>query len=82
MSYSFFCLFVCLFVLFCFVFSTSVVTIGFNGSYFVREDAGVISIVVLVLMKSLARDVEATLSATDGTARGRLAPCLTCMDRC
>ena len=46
-----------------------------------REDARVISIVVLVLMNSLARDVEVTLSTLDDTARGRLAQCLTCIDQ-
>ena len=61
-------------------FSTSVVTIGFNGTYSVREDAGSISIVVLVLMNSLARDVVVTLSTMDNTARGGFAQCLTCMD--
>ena len=38
-----------------------------------REDAGGISIVVLVLMNSLARDVVVTLSTVDDTARGRFA---------
>ena len=52
------------------LFPTSVVTIGFNGTYCVHEDAGGISIVVLVLMNSLARDVVVTLSTVDGTARG------------
>ena len=54
-----------------FLFSTSVVTIGFNGTYSVREDAGGISIVVFALMNTLARDVEVTLSTLDDTARGR-----------
>ena len=45
-----------------------------------REDDGVISIVVLVLMNSLARDVVVTLSTLDDTARGRFAECLTCMN--
>ena len=54
-----------------FFFSTSVVTIGLNGTYFVREDAGGISIVVLVLMNSLARDVVVTLLTLDDTASGR-----------
>ena len=62
------------------IISTSVVTIGFNGTYSVREDAGSISIVVLVLMNSLARDVVVTLSTMDNTARGGFAQCLTCMD--
>ena len=61
-------------------FSTSVVTIGFNGTYSVREDASNISIVVLVLMNSLAREVEVTLSTQDDTARGCFAQCLTCME--
>ena len=61
-------------------FSTSVVTIGFNGTYSVREDAGSIRIVVLVLMNCLARDVVVTLSTLDDTARGGFAQYLTCMD--
>ena len=63
-----------------FLFHILVVTIGFNGTYSVREDAGGISIVVLVLMKSLARDVVVTLSTLDDTARGRFAQHLTCID--
>ena len=51
-------------------FSTLVVTIGFNATYSVQEDAGVISISVFVLMNSLARDLEVTLSTQDDTARG------------
>ena len=62
-------------------FFTSVVTIGFNGTYSVQEDAGSISIVVLVLMNCLARDVVVTLSTLDNTARGGFAQCLTCMDQ-
>ena len=62
-------------------FSTSVITIGFNGTYSVREDAGGISIVVLVLMNYLARDVEVRFSTMDDTARGRFAHCLTCKDQ-
>ena len=54
-------------------FSTSVVTIGFNGIYSVREDAGSISVVVLVLMNCSVRDVVVTLSTLDDTARGRFA---------
>ena len=54
-------------------------TIGFNGTYSVREDAGGISIVVFALMNSLDRDVEVTLSTLDDTARGRFAQFLTCM---
>ena len=55
------------------LFFTSVVTIGFNGTYSVREDAGGISIVVLVLMNCLTRDVEVTLFTVDGTASGKFA---------
>ena len=58
---------------FCNFFSTSVITIGFNGTYSVREDAGSIRIIVLVLMNCLARDVVVTLSTQDNTARGRFA---------
>ena len=58
------------------MFSTSVVTIGFNGTYLVCEGAGSISIVVLVLMNCLGRDVLVTLSTLDDTARGRFAQCL------
>ena len=60
---------------------TSVVTIGFNGTYCVGEASGSISIVVLVMMNSLARDVVVTLSTLDDTARGRFVQCLTCMDQ-
>ena len=49
---------------------TSVITIGFSGNYSVREEAGSVSITVLVLMNSLARDVTVTLSTVDDTARG------------
>ena len=42
-----------------------------------REDAGSVSIVVLVLMNYLGRDVVVTLSTLDDTARGRFAQCLT-----
>ena len=49
---------------------TVVVTIGFSGTYHVHEDTGHISITVLVLMNSLARDVVVTLSTLDDTARG------------
>ena len=52
------------------LFPTSVVTIGFNGTYCVREDSGLCSICVLVLMNSLAKDVVVTLSTMDETARG------------
>ena len=62
-------------------FSTSVITIGFKETYSVREDAGGISIVVLVLMNSLARDVEVKFSTVDDTARGRFAHYLTCKDQ-
>ena len=48
------------------------VTIGFNGTYSVCEDAGSITITVLVLMNSLARDVSVTLSTSDGTAMGEV----------
>ena len=47
------------------------VTIGFSGTYSVHEDAGAISIVVLVLMNSLARDVVVTFSTVDDSAKGR-----------
>ena len=56
------------------------VTIGFSGTYSVHEDAGGISIVVLVLMNSLARDVVVTFSTVDDSAKGRFAQCLNCMD--
>ena len=56
------------------------VTIGFNGTYSVQEDSVGVSIVVLVLMKSLARDVVVTFSTLDNTARGEFAQYLTCMD--
>ena len=46
-----------------------------------HEDAGNVSVVVLVLMNSLARDVVVTLSTLDDTARGRFAQCLTCLDK-
>lgn len=49
---------------------TSVITIGFSGNYSVRENAGSVSITVLVLMNSLARDVTVTLSTVDDTAQG------------
>ena len=42
-----------------------------------REDAGVIGIVALVLTNSLARDVVVTLSTLDDTAIGKFAQCLT-----
>ena len=41
-----------------------------------HEDVGGISIVVLVLMNSLSRDVVVTLSTVDDTARGRFAQCI------
>ena len=56
------------------------VTIGFSRTYSVREDAGGISIAVLVLMNSLARDVEVRFSTMDDTAIGEFAQCLTSMD--
>ena len=46
-----------------------------------REDAGSISIVVLVLMNCLDRDVVLTLSTLDNTAGGGFAQCLTCSDQ-
>ena len=46
------------------------VTIGFSRTYSVREDASSISIVVLVLINSLARDVVVTFSTSNNTARG------------
>ena len=61
------------------LFSTSVVTIGFNGTYSVHEDTGVIF--VLVLMNSLARDVVVTVSTLNDTARGGFAQGLTCTDQ-
>ena len=54
------------------LFSISVVTIGFNGTYSLHEDATNITITVLVLMNSLARDVSVTLSTSDGTAVGKV----------
>ena len=45
-----------------------------------REDAGGINIVVVVMMSSLARDVVVTLSTLDDTARGGFAQCLTCIN--
>ena len=57
------------------------VTIGFNGTYSMREDAGVIGIVVLVLTNSLARNVVVTLTTLDDTARGRFVQCLTYFDQ-
>ena len=62
------CISDCQFV--CNLFLTSVVTIGFHGTYSVREDTGVFSIVVLIMINSLARDVAVTLSTMDNTARG------------
>ena len=57
------------------------VRIGLNGTYSVREDVGGSSIVVLVLMNSLARDVVVTLLTLDDTARGGFAQCLTCLEQ-
>ena len=51
------------------IFSISVVTIGFTGTYSVHEDAASITVTVLV-MNSLTRDVSVTLSTSDGTAMG------------
>ena len=59
-----------------FSFSSLVVTIGFNGTYSVREDVGGISIVLFALMNSLAKDAVVTLSTLDDTARGGFAHCL------
>ena len=59
-----------------FLFPTSEVTIGFSRTYSVHEDAGHISVTVLVLMNSLARDVVVTLSTLDDTARGGFEHCL------
>ena len=67
---------------FTFLSSTIVVTIGFSGTYHVHENAGYISINVLVLMNSLARDVVVTLSTQENTARGGFTQCLTCTDCC
>ena len=61
------------------LFPTLVVTIGFNGTYCVGEASGSISIVVLVMMNSLARDVVVTLSTLNDTARGMFAQYLICM---
>ena len=55
---------------FYFLSSVTVVRIGFNGTYSVHEDVGGISIVVLVLINYLARDVVVTLLTLDDTARG------------
>ena len=63
-----------------FLFSTSVVTIGINGTYSVQEGSEGISVVVLVLMNSLARDVVVTLSTQNDIARGGFAQCLACVD--
>ena len=71
----------CQFVYVVSLLSTSVVTIGFSGNYDVREAPSSISIAVLVLMNSLARDVVVTFSTVDDTANGRFAQCLTCLDQ-
>ena len=63
-------------------FSTSVVTIGFNGFYSVQEDVGSVTVVVLVMMNCLTRDVVVSLLTQDNTARGWFPQCLTCMDHC
>ena len=70
----------CQFVYVVSLLSTSVVTIGFSGNYDVREAPSNISIAVLVLMNSLARDVVVTLSTLNDTARGKPAQCLPCLD--
>ena len=62
-----------------FLFRTLVVTIGFNRTYSVREDAGGISIVVFALVNNLPRDVVVTLSTVENTARGGFAQWSACM---
>ena len=52
--------------------SIPVVTIGFIGTYSVREDAASITITVFVLRNSLARGVLVTLSTSDGIAIGEV----------
>ena len=47
------------------------VTVGFNGTYSVREGTGSINVCVFVLMNVLNRAVEVTISTQDGTARGK-----------
>ena len=52
-----------------FIFTTSVVTIGFNKTaYSVSEDAGSVSVTVSVQTGTLDRDVIVTLSSISGTA--------------
>ena len=47
----------------------SVVTIGLNSStYFVREDAGSVSVILSVLAGTLDRDVIVTLTTMNSTA--------------
>ena len=46
------------------------VTIGFSGTYSVRENSGRIRVTVSVLRKSLARNAAVTFSTLDNTARG------------
>ena len=62
-------------VILIFLFSESVVTIGFTGNYTVREDTGTMSVVVHVLINSLDREVDVILSTQDGTARSKFAQC-------
>ena len=54
------------------LFSSAVVTIGFNTvAYSVLEDAGSVNVTVSVLNGTLARNVEVTLSTVPGgTAAG------------
>ena len=58
------------------LFSSAVVTIGFNTeAYSVLEDAGSVNVTVSLLNGTLARNVEVTLSSVPGgTATGN---CLT-----
>jgi len=52
-----------------FIFTTSVVTIGFNKTaYSVNEDAGSVSITLSVQTGTLDRDVVVTLTTISGTA--------------
>ena len=61
---------VCQFV----IFSSAVVTIGFNTvAYTLLEDAGSVNVTASILNGTLARDVVVTLSTeSDGTATGEL----------
>ena len=52
-----------------FIFTTSVVTIGFStAAYSVSEDAGNISVMVYIQTGTIDRNVIVTLSTTSGTA--------------